>query len=206
MVIAGFRPTKLVSGGQTGVDRGALIAARKLGYPFGGFCTADERAEDGPIPEEFQLTACDSNDYLVRTRLNVEHSDATLILSYESERALTGGTKRTVEFCRAFERPHYVGTLSIGASRPKNLIVAKAVRRWLTFLEPPVLNVAGPRESKAPGIQQQTEEVLSLLLQTPTRCVCGRAVPEWVWQQAEEGGKPVRCSVCGHITYRSDFE
>ena len=40
---------KIVSGGQTGVDRGALDAALAAGFPCGGWCPADRRAEDGSI-------------------------------------------------------------------------------------------------------------------------------------------------------------
>jgi len=201
-----FRPTRLVSGGQTGVDRGALIAAALQGFDHGGYCPLNRRAEDGQIPPEFPMEESESPDYLVRTRLNVQHSDATLVMTYEDEHRLTGGTRRTVEFCRAFENPFFVLSLEPGADKGWNLSAAKAVRAWLRFLEPQVLNVAGPRESKAPGIQNQACEVVLFTLQTKARCLCGRETPAWVWERAEKAAQPVRCSQCGHTSYRSDFE
>ena len=200
-----FRPTKIISGGQTGVDQGALAAALSMGYEIGGWCTVDRRTEDGEIPAEFPLEATDSPDYLVRTRLNVETADATVVATYEDEQKLTGGTQRTVEFCRAFECPHFVLTLERGADKGLNLAAAKAIRAWWDFLEPATVNFAGPRESRAPGIQAQVEEIVRFALQTRSRCLCGRETPDWVWLQAERKKQPVRCSQCGHVTYGSDL-
>lgn len=201
-----YRPTRIVSGGQTGVDRGALIGARTMGTEIGGYCTIDRRAEDGEIPSEFPLKECDSVDYLVRTRLNIEHSDATLVMAYEDEARLFGGTARTVDFCRAFDRPYYVLQLDAQADIGSNIAVAKLIRAWGRFLEPATLNVAGPRESKAMGIQAQSSLVLRLMLQTRARCICGRETPAWVWQAADSAAQPVKCSQCGHVTHGSDLE
>ena len=81
---------KIVSGGQTGVDRGALEASLKLSFPYGGMIPKGRKAEDGIIPLEFaNMTESDFEDYRFRTRWNAEHSDATLILSFTS--MLEGG-------------------------------------------------------------------------------------------------------------------
>ena len=76
-------PTELtiVSGGQTGVDRAALDWAIEKGWPHGGYCPKGRIAEDGLIPGKYNLKEIKSGKYRIRTRLNVIHSDATLILS-----------------------------------------------------------------------------------------------------------------------------
>ena len=76
---------KIVSGGQTGVDRGALDAALPRGFPCGGYCPAGRRAEDGRIPARYPLEELSSPHYQVRTRRNVEESDGTLIISCAGE-------------------------------------------------------------------------------------------------------------------------
>ena len=78
----GFRPGRIISGGQTGVDRGALEAAIALGIPHGGWCPLGRSAEDGVIPARYQLQETDSPQYAVRTEWNVRDADGTLILSW----------------------------------------------------------------------------------------------------------------------------
>lgn len=59
---------RVISGGQTGADRGGLDAAIDLGLPHGGFCPKGRRAEDGVIPGRYQLEETESADYTERTR------------------------------------------------------------------------------------------------------------------------------------------
>ena len=161
---------KIVSGGQTGVDRGALEAALELGCPYGGLVPKGRLAEDGIVPLKFdQMEESTRKDYLYRTEWNVTHSDATLIIAREpweeneseecSKRTeeLTGGTKRTADFCKKHGKPYLV---IFAANVPK-------VIDWLTGLAIPdlVLNVAGPRESKAKGIQEATKRFVSRLIE-----------------------------------------
>ena len=92
---------KIVSGAQTGADRGALDAALSRGFPIGGWVPAGRRAEDGEVPARYMdagMVETRSPGYLVRTELNAKDSDATLILTFTVEGAITGGTKRTAEF------------------------------------------------------------------------------------------------------------
>ena len=72
---------KIVSGGQTGVDRAALEWATANGVTHGGWCPKGRKAEDGMIPPEFKLNETFSEDTSIRTRRNVEDSDGTVIFS-----------------------------------------------------------------------------------------------------------------------------
>lgn len=82
--------SKIVSGGQTGADRGGLDAAIELGIPHGGWCPKGRKSEDGVIPEKYLLKEMSSADYLKRTEQNVVDSDATVIFTYGQP---TGGSK-----------------------------------------------------------------------------------------------------------------
>lgn len=144
-----FRPERIISGGQTGVDRGALDAAMALGIPHGGWCPKGRKAEDGVIPSEYQLSENESPEYAARTERNVLESDATLILCRGRP---TGGTALTAWLAQRHGRPHLV----VDFDRP---VLAK-VRRWLTTVRPSTLNVAGPRESTAPEIAAQARDLL----------------------------------------------
>ena len=68
---------KIISGGQTGVDRAALDAAIKLTIPHGGWIPQGRLTEDGPLPPEYQLQETRSNRYADRTEKNVMDADAT---------------------------------------------------------------------------------------------------------------------------------
>eukprot|EP01068_Selenidium_serpulae_P002279 Selendium_serpulae@DN2357_c0_g1_i1.p1 len=103
------RPAKIVSGGQTGVDRGALDAAIALGIPHGGWCPLGRIAEDGAIPATYTLTEADTADYDFRTEKNVIDSTATLIIYVDS---LTGGTKSTHEYLLKLDRPFFLFDLN----------------------------------------------------------------------------------------------
>lgn len=156
-----IRVQKIVSGGQTGVDRAALDAAAALGLQRGGWCPRGRRAEDGVIPRHYPLHETDSPRYDVRTRRNVRDSDATLILHRGT---LRGGTRFTGEYCRQRRKPCLVVDLS------QSPLPVGQVRQWLAQHGVVVLNVAGPRESSEPGIAQQAQKFLQRVLSpTPDR-------------------------------------
>ena len=131
---------RIVSGGQTGVDRGALDAALAAGFPCGGWCPADRAAEDGPIPARYPLQELAGAGYLQRTRKNVEDSDGTLIITFG---APSGGTLRTIEFCQRLHKPHLV----VDASKTSKSEAAVEIARFIDEHGIKVLNVAGPRLS-----------------------------------------------------------
>lgn len=89
---------KIVSGGQTGVDRAGLDVAIQLGIDHGGWCPKGRRAEDGRIPGCYQLAEADSDEYAFRTERNVVDSDGTLILFFAT---LRGGTELTYRLARS---------------------------------------------------------------------------------------------------------
>lgn len=133
---------RVVSGGQTGVDRAALDAAMALGLACGGWCPRGRRAEDGPIPSRYPLRETPGNTYPERTAWNVRDSDATLVLTLGKPR---GGTALTIGLAHKAGRPVMVVDLSTEVPG------AAEVRAWLDREGVRTLNVAGPRESESPG-------------------------------------------------------
>jgi hypothetical protein len=146
---------KIVSGGQTGVDRGALDAAIALGMEHGGWCPQGRLAEDGRIPDCYRLEETDSPDYPVRTERNVLDSDATLIL-YRGQ--LSGGTLLTVRFAEQHQRP----CLSVDLDSP---LEPAEIRQWIEKHRVKVLNVAGPRESQSPNIAKAARDFVMMLFE-----------------------------------------
>ena len=148
---------KIVSGGQTGVDRGALDAALKYKFPCGGWCPAGRCAEDGAIPKSYPLKEMSTGHYLDRTRRNVEDSDGTLIMI----RGIPpiGGTKATIEWTCKLSKPYMIVDLKKGVN-------VSIICRWIKTSDIEVLNVAGPRESKCPGIASETAGLVGLIFDT----------------------------------------
>jgi len=150
---------KIVSGGQTGVDRGALDAALSRGFPCGGYCPKGRLAEDGNIPESYPLTELDYGSYAERTLRNVLETDGTAVIYFG---VLEGGTKQTVENCGGHQKPYML----IDGSQ---LTVARAailIEEFVSSCDIRILNVAGPRSSKSPIAHAYTFDVITALLQT----------------------------------------
>lgn len=154
------RLARLVSGGQTGVDRAALDAALAHGLAYGGWCPAGGWAEDFTTPPGLLaryplLREADSPDPDVRTRLNVRDSHATLVVRPRS--VVSPGTELTVHAAVQMRRPHLITTGTV-----------EEVVEWLATLGTGLtLNVAGPRESEAPGGYALTRSLLDDVLATP---------------------------------------
>ncbi len=151
------RPGKIVSGGQSGVDRAALDVAAALSLPRGGWCPRGRYAEDGPIPDAYPLKETPSPDTSQRTEWNVRDSDGTLVLT---EGEPSGGTAVTILFARRHRKPCLVVDLAEDAD-PRD------VGRWIAEHGISVLNVAGPRESKRPGIRRRAADFLREALAAP---------------------------------------
>lgn len=145
---------RIISGGQTGVDRGALDAAIAHGIPHGGACPLGRKAEDGRIPACYDLTELETPSYPARTAVNVKNGTGTLLLVHgRAALARSRGTKLTLDFCLRYGRPWW-------AADPRREDHVGRVVEWLKSLPVDgelVLNVAGPRETRARGIQRETE-------------------------------------------------
>jgi hypothetical protein len=145
---------RIVSGGQTGVDRAGLAWAIRRGLPYEGWCPKGRRAGDGTIPSRYRLRETTSTRYTQRTIFNVQDSDATVIFS-QSPRLL-GGSRRTLEACRVLGKPvlHLASDiLTVSES-------AVLLRKFLRHHPVRLLNVAGPRKSQEPRAGRFAQSVL----------------------------------------------
>jgi hypothetical protein len=152
--------TRIVSGGQTGADRGGLDAAIGCGVAHGGWCPQGRLAEDGVIPQRYRLRETAQADAAVRTRANVVDGDGTVLFT----RGLpTGGSLLTLQCAQSLGKP----VLHIDLEdRGEIEAVAAAVRDWVGAHGIATLNVAGARESEAPGISVWVRRVLERVLAT----------------------------------------
>lgn len=146
--------TKIISGGQTGADRGGLDAGLDLGLDIGGWCPRGRRAEDGVIPSHYPMIEMASASYPPRTRMNVLRADATLLFRRGQQ---TQGSKTTAMIAIAEDKRLVEVELEDMTD-----LGYEYVRARLKGVN--VLNVAGPRESVRPGIQQQVRDFVVKLL------------------------------------------
>ena len=149
---------RIVSGGQTGVDRAALDVAIARGILHGGWCPRGRRAEDGRIPVRYALREHAAADYPARTEQNVVDSDGTLVLSIGTPK---DGTALTVRLAVRHARPHLVVDLDDAPD-------AATVATWIAAHRIGVLNVAGPRESTHPGIHARAVAFLGVVVDAVT--------------------------------------
>jgi hypothetical protein len=150
-----MRLQKIVSGGQTGVDRAALDAALASGVSVGGWCPQGRRAEDGPIPERYPLEETPSEAYEQRTAWNVRDSDGTLIIT---DGTLEGGTALTMQEANRQGR----ALLHVRTSDP---VPVEMIRAWGEDHDVRTLNVAGPRASEVEGIYDGARTILDAFLE-----------------------------------------
>ena len=148
---------KIISGGQTGVDRAALDAALKHGIECGGWCPAGRLDEFGRIPDRYPVKELEHGSFVERTMQNVTDSDATVIIYLDK---LRGGTEQTVRFCIEQKRPHkLIDAAEISAENAANSIFNLVRENKID-----ILNVAGPRQSEWPGGYYYSFRALDIFL------------------------------------------
>lgn len=145
---------KVVSGGQTGADQAGLRTARATGLEKGGWAPKGWETEDGPAPwlPEYGLVECPKKGYPARTEANARDSDGTIWFGSTD----SSGCKATFAACRRFEKPVFI--VEEEKTRPSD------VRAWLEAHDIAVLNVAGNRESKSPGVGERAQAFLTRVL------------------------------------------
>ncbi|WP_082466956.1 putative molybdenum carrier protein [Sphingomonas sp. Leaf25] len=151
---------KIISGGQTGVDRAAFDFALAKGIPHGGFVPRNRRAADGVLDPRYTVVEIASDDVKDRTHLNVELADLTLIFTSGKP---TGGTEATLSHARNIlqppERVLHIDFAAAGLSEDAS--VDAAIHDWLKAQTPwATLNIAGPRAEEQPAIYLKTLSTL----------------------------------------------
>jgi hypothetical protein len=152
---------KIVSGGQTGVDRGALDAALDAGFGCGGWCPRGRLAEDGEIPARYVMAELAGSGYEKRTLQNVLDSDGTAILYFGT---LEGGTLQTKEYCISHGKPVEL----VDATRESPEQAAARIGTFIGKHDIEILNVAGPRASKQPAAHDYARATVSLVIAAAT--------------------------------------
>ena len=155
---------KIISGGQTGADKGGLIAAAKHSVVTGGVAPKDWKTETGKdiTLKLYNLIESKSTKYRSRTLENIKISDCTLLFADK----LSVGSNLTENLCLEIHKPF------LKISNTYNL-KEEDYLKMTTFLisvykskkKPIVINIAGNRESKSLGIEKRVEEILSVLME-----------------------------------------
>ncbi len=144
---------KIISGGQTGADQGALDTAMRLGIEHGGWIPRGRKTEAGPLPDKYQLMEMPTGEYHLRTEKNVVSAEATVIFSHGP---LSGGSLLAQQVAQRHGRPW----LHVDLNTASAFDAARNLNDWIKKYDVRVLNVAGPRASQDPHIYQATGDIL----------------------------------------------
>lgn len=150
--------TKIISGGQTGTDQAALDAAIKHDIPHGGWIPKGRKTEDGILPDKYKLDEMPMASYPKRTEKNILDSDGTLIFSRGK---LTGGSALTRKMAKKHQKPW----VHIDLEKVQETEASKIISGWIDNHDIHILNVAGPRASKDPGIHGIVSKILESIVQ-----------------------------------------
>lgn len=144
---------KIISGGQTGADQGALDTAMRLGIDHGGWIPRGRKTETGPLPDKYGLREMPTDEYHLRTEKNVVSAEATAIFSHGP---LSGGSLLTQQVAERHGRPW----LHVDLNTASAFDAARNLNDWIRTYDIRVLNVAGARASQDPHIYQATADIL----------------------------------------------
>ena len=148
---------KIISGGQTGADRAALDVAIKLNISHGGWIPKGRLAEDGTIPDRYELNEMPTESYPARTEYNVIDSDGTLIISHGK---LAGGSAHTRKMAMKHGKPWFHADLN----KLPTFQAAMIIEGWCSENNIEILNVAGPRHSEDNLIYGLVTVIIELVL------------------------------------------
>jgi hypothetical protein len=140
---------KVISGGQTGIDRLGLEVAKHLDIETGGRAPKFYWTEDGPDEtlKDFGLIEDETRGYLARTIHNVHNSTGTVLFGNMS----SAGSVQTINFCKRYQKPYIINP---NATELQFFILTNKIE---------ILNVAGNRGSKL--TQEQLSKYRAVLLE-----------------------------------------
>lgn len=156
--------TKIISGGQTGIDRLGLEVGKELGLETGGTTTPGYYTENGrdeslkdfgvtEISPELQAGRKGREFYLPRTEQNVLNSDGTVYFSTDEDSA---GRIATQRFAKQHNKPFLLNPTS------------QELAQWLVDNNIGTLNVAGNRGSKvSPEFDSQVRNTIRNAFSSP---------------------------------------
>ena len=149
---------KIVSGGQTGADQAGLIAGMKAGLSTGGFIPKGFLTEEGSNPSlsKYGLVETSTSSYVPRTYANAKLGDGTIRFATDFT---TRGEIVTLDGITRYKKPYI--DVDMNNPRPFGDVAA-----WIRDNKIEVLNVAGNRESVAPGIEAFAVEYLGKVIET----------------------------------------
>ncbi len=150
--------TKIMSGGQPGTDQAALDFAIAHGIPHGGWIPKGRKTEDGVLPDKYHLKEMPTASYPKRAEKNILDSDGTIIFSRGN---LTGGSSLIRKLAKQHGRPW----AHLDLDQMNEWIAADILTGWIDRHDIQVLNVAGPRASKDPGIHDIVMDILEALME-----------------------------------------
>ena len=171
---------KIISGGQTGVDRAALDVALRHRFKCGGWCPAERLDEFGKIPDHYPVQELKSGGFSERTLQNVKDSDGTVVI-YPGE--LRGGTEQTIRFCADLKRPHRL----IDASKLSLERASELIADFVCENKIGILNVAGPRQSEWPEGYKYASRAVDAFLDVTRNAAL---LPDRVARRSTQGSTP----------------